>query len=98
MTAGVSFPAPRGPLTSPPMWWEEPGPGAAGEAPAALSDGAPLPGPNWPALPTIEYLTKLITLGLILLAIPWLLEQLLASPSRGAGKAAQVAGIGKFAA
>lgn len=99
MRAGVSHPQSRGPLASPHPWWDAQGHEAGEEAPASSpTAGVLLPGEGWPSLPTVEYLTKLITLGLILLAIPWLLEQLVASPGRGAGKAAQVAGIGKFAA
>lgn len=39
----------------------------------------PLPG--WPAQGTVEYLTKLIVLGLLLLALPYLIGSLLTRPS-----------------
>ncbi len=38
----------------------------------------PLPG--WPAQPTVEYLTKLIMLGLLLLALPYLIGALVMRP------------------
>ena len=93
---------PRGPLTSPPPWWEEgagarPGEGAP-EASSGSSDDSPLPGEGWPSITTVEYMTKLITLCLILLAVPWLLGQLLSSPKDGARNAASVAGLGRVVA
>lgn len=39
----------------------------------------PLPG--WPATSTVDYLTKLILLGLLLLALPYLIGKLLTSPA-----------------
>ncbi|HET7120307.1 MAG TPA: hypothetical protein VFI17_03525 [Solirubrobacterales bacterium] len=38
----------------------------------------PLPG--WPAASTVDYLTKLILLGLLLLALPYLIGKALTSP------------------
>jgi hypothetical protein len=50
----------------------------------------PLPG--WPAASTVEYLTKLILLGLLLLALPYLIGKALTSPGvvlAAAGRAAR---------
>lgn len=48
------------------------------QAPAPVSH-FPLPG--WPAASTVEYLTKIIILGLLLLALPYLIGKLLTSPA-----------------
>lgn len=52
------------------------GPDAAEKAPPASH--FPLPG--WPAMPTVEYLTKLIILALLLLALPYLIGAVLTRP------------------
>lgn len=56
-------------------------PGVA-EASAAFSarPASHFPLPGWPAQPTVEYLTKLILLGLLLLSIPYLLGSLILRP------------------
>lgn len=52
----------------------------------------PLPG--WPAQPTVEYLTKLILLGLLLLCLPFLIGSLILRPVQTLAVAAE-AGLGK---
>jgi hypothetical protein len=49
----------------------------------AAADAPPVshfPLPGWPAQPTVEYFTKLILLGLLLLALPFLLGSLILQP------------------
>ncbi len=43
--------------------------------------GSNFPLPGWPAPTTVDYLTKLIVLGLLLLALPYLIGKLLTSPA-----------------
>jgi hypothetical protein len=79
-------------LTAPPgPWWatlfEESAP--TGTAPAEGS----VPGPGWPDLHTVEYLTKLIVLGLLLLALPWLLAKVVTAPGDAMKHAAHAAGM-----
>jgi hypothetical protein len=54
----------------------------AGKARALSHEsGAPVfPRAGWPDMPTVEYLTKLILLGLLLLALPYLLGRLVFHP------------------
>lgn len=72
----------------PPPWWPalEEGPAGSG----SLAGGA-IPGEGWPKLETVEYLTKLIVLGLLLLALPWLLAKLVSSPQEASRHAAGAA-------
>jgi hypothetical protein len=68
-------PAGRGPLAAPASWLPllEPAPG-----------GAPrndFPAEGWPSIEKIDYLSKLITLMLLLLALPWLIEKLFTHPA-----------------
>jgi hypothetical protein len=51
------------------------GPGAPGP-----EHEGPFPGPHWPDLHTVEYLSKLIILIVLLLALPWLVGKLLTDP------------------
>jgi len=51
-----------------------------------------IPGPGWPPLQTIEYVTKLIVLVLLLLAVPWVLAKLIESPRDGSHAAAAAVG------
>ena len=51
---------------------------AHGVGAAVPASHFPLPG--WPAASTVEYLTKLIVLGLLLLALPYLIGKLLTRP------------------
>lgn len=61
-------------------WWGLASMDAAGPvAPGSPASHFPLEG--WPAMPTVEYLTKLILLGLLLLALPYLVGRLLLNPS-----------------
>lgn len=86
MTPGVLPPLQRPPLTSPPNWAAETdGPAAEG------TPGGPLPGEGWPDLKTVEYLTKVIVLGLLLLAIPYLLSVFVRSPREASHRAASAA-------
>ena len=59
---------------------------AGGEDGARPEDTAPpashFPLPGWPALPTIEYMTKIIVLGLLLLALPYLIGAVLTRPEK----------------
>lgn len=56
-------------------WWD-----AAGSAGAKAPAGPEFPLPGWPSQPTVEYLTKLIVLGLLLLSLPYLIGNLLLRP------------------
>lgn len=53
---------------------------------ASPGDKAPpashFPLPGWPALPTVEYFTKIIVLGLLLLALPYLIGAVLTRPEK----------------
>lgn len=51
----------------------------AGKAHAHSGAGA-FPPAGWPDMSTVEYLTKLILLGLLLLALPYLLGRLVFHP------------------
>jgi hypothetical protein len=55
----------------------------AGKAAALSHDGSAVtfPRPGWPTMSTVEYLTKLILLGLLLLALPYLLGRLVFHPA-----------------
>jgi hypothetical protein len=76
MPAGSPYPRP---LTAPPPWlpWLEPA--ENGEPGPGKED--PFPGEHWPKLETIDYVSKLIGLILLLLALPWLVDKLLSHPS-----------------
>jgi hypothetical protein len=72
----------RRPLTAPPPWLPllEP---AAGEPHTVAG-----PGEGWPKLETVDYFNKLITLIILLLALPWLLGKLLSDPEHVSAHAA----------
>jgi hypothetical protein len=78
-------PVSRRPLAAPPSWLPllEPAKGGAG----APGPGAehPIPGPGWPRRETVEYLSKLIVLVLLILALPWLVSKLLTNPAEVVG-------------
>lgn len=67
------------PLTGPPSWLPLLEPADQGEL-GPGSEG-PFPGEHWPKIETIDYVSKLIILLLLLLALPWLVDRLLAHPS-----------------
>jgi hypothetical protein len=71
------------PLTAPPPWLplHELAGGEDSDAPGPGAEG-PLPGDHWPKLETVEYVSKLIVLVLLLLALPWLVDRLIAHPGR----------------
>jgi hypothetical protein len=81
---------PRRPLTAPPSWLPllEP----AQDHDDAGAGAAPFPGPSWPKLEHIDYMSKLITLILLLLALPWLLDRLLTKPGEVPAHSAHLAG------
>jgi hypothetical protein len=74
-------------LRGPGAWWLEEPTHTAGEP---RSDG-PIPGEHWPALQTIEYISKLIILIILLLALPWVLSRLLTDPEHALKHPAAVA-------
>ncbi|HWW67812.1 MAG TPA: hypothetical protein VNY83_07480 [Solirubrobacterales bacterium] len=59
---------------------------------------SPLPGEHWPALESIDYVSKLIILIVLLLALPWLISKLLTAPheltEHAAGASMGVASMG----
>lgn len=58
-----------------------PGMAPALDSPAPLPmAGSHYPLPGWPAQDTLEYFTKLILLGLLLLALPYVIGKLLTRP------------------
>src|SRR5690242_20800969 len=62
-------------------WWVNPSMDSDGPAPAGpVHPVSHFPLPGWPASSTVDYLTKLILLGLLLLALPYLIGKLLTSP------------------
>lgn len=73
------------PMTGPPSWLplvaaeeapeQEEGNGAPGP-----NRESPIPGEGWPHIDTIDYLSKLIVLILLLMALPWLIDRLLSHP------------------
>lgn len=54
------------------------------------------PMPGWPSKETVEYLSKLILLGLLLLAVPYLIGNLILRPAEtlAAGAASALRGQG----
>ena len=62
------------PLQGTPSWLSLLG-GGSGEA----GLGHP-PGEGWPAIETIDYVTKFIVLLVLLLALPWLIGKLVTAP------------------
>lgn len=58
-------------------WWDALPPTDAG---GVTVPGSRFPLPGWPSQQTVEYLTKLIFLALILLALPYLIGSLLRHP------------------
>ena len=65
------------PLTGPAPWVPlvDAGNGEAGGE-------EPFPGEHWPRLETIDYISKLIVLLILLLALPWLIQRLLTHPGQ----------------
>lgn len=86
MPAADALDPQRKPLAAPPTWLSllEPAEGAEGQQ---LGPGQehPVPGAHLPKMETIEYLSKLIVLLLLLLALPWLIGKLLTSPGEVIG-------------
>ena len=84
-------------FTSPGPWWNEGG-GSASPAGASSGNESSIPGPGWPSQATLEYLTKIIMLVILLLALPFLLEKLLTAPhelgAHSAGFATGIASMG----
>lgn len=83
------------PLDTPrPSWTELVGEEGEGTEPeegapsTSTTSTGPLPGEGWPKLESVDYCIKLITLIVLLLALPWLIGKLLAEP----GKASRHAG------
>jgi hypothetical protein len=66
---------------APAPWWEHLSMDTATPAIGAAVPMSHFPLPGWPASSTVEYLTKLIVLGLLLLALPYLIGKLLTSPA-----------------
>jgi hypothetical protein len=90
MTPGQPYPPP---LDAPPSWLALLGPaGATGLGPGRI------PGPGWPSIETIDYISKFIVLLVLLLALPWLIGKLLTAPqevsSHSAGLAMGPASMG----
>jgi hypothetical protein len=85
-------PYPPAPLTAPSPWLPllEP----EGEKGRGPGNESPLPGEGWPQVETIEYVSKLITLILLLLALPWLTEKLLTHPGAVSRHSASLAAPG----
>jgi hypothetical protein len=61
-------------------WWGFASPDTARPLYAGASPSSSFPLEGWPTAPTVEYLTKLIVLGLLLLALPYLIGKLLTRP------------------
>jgi hypothetical protein len=80
MPAGSPYPKP---LTAPPPWLpllEQTDQGEPESGPGPGKEG-PVPGDHWPALETIDYVTKLIVLILLILGLPWLLGRVFTNPA-----------------
>lgn len=79
--------APPAPTANPSLWWmgDEKGGAPAGPAPGRES---PIPGEHWPSQDAVEYVTHLIVLVILLLALPWLLSTLLTAPHELSGRSA----------
>lgn len=62
----------------------------------ATPDASHFPLPGWPAKETVEYLSKLILLGLLLLSVPYLIGNLILRPAEtlAAGAAGALRGQG----
>ncbi len=88
MPAGSPYPRP---LAGPPPWLPLLEPGADGEP----ADGVDEPiGGHWPQLESLDYLTKLLTLIVLLLALPWLFGKLLHAPGTVPKHAAHMTSVG----
>jgi flagellar biogenesis protein FliO len=59
--------------------------------PAGSSEN-PIPGEHWPDLHTIDYVTKLLVLILLILGLPWLLGRVFTNPTATPEHAAAFAG------
>jgi hypothetical protein len=73
-------PLERKPLAAPLTWLSLLEPAEEGGDPPGPGNETDVPGSGWPKLETIEYLTKLILLVLLLLGLPWLLGKLVTDP------------------
>ena len=70
--------------TWPPPWSDRGGAGTAtvvGSAIPAAGAGA-FPPPSWPSKAQIDYAQAAILLGLLVLALPWLVSKLLTDPAQ----------------
>ncbi|HET6570408.1 MAG TPA: hypothetical protein VFG58_02855 [Solirubrobacterales bacterium] len=85
----AASPFPR-PLTGPPPWVPLVAP-ADGEAGAGEE---PAPGEHWPRYETVDYISKLLMLIILLLALPWLFQRLLTHPGDVSRQAAGMAPVG----
>jgi hypothetical protein len=88
MPAADALDPQRKPLAAPPTWLAlVPALGAEGAEPDEPGPGNenPIPGDHLPKLETVEYISKLIVLLLLLLALPWLTGKLLTSPGEVIG-------------
>lgn len=92
MLPAAAPPSPA-PLTAPPSWLSllEPAEDEGGGGPAAGAAEASIPGAGWPRAETVDYLSKLIGLVVLILALPWLFERMLAHPSNASRDSAAVA-------
>jgi hypothetical protein len=72
----------RRPLAAPPSWLPLLEPAGGGDGLPGPGHESGLPGESWPKLHTVEYLTKLITLIILLFALPWVLGKLLSNPEK----------------
>jgi hypothetical protein len=61
-------------------WWGFASPDTTRPLIVGASSSSSFPLEGWPAASTVEYLTKLIVLGLLLLALPYLIGKLLTRP------------------
>jgi hypothetical protein len=87
-------PETRRPLAAPPTWLQLLEPAEDGGGQPGPGHEHPVPGHHLPRLETIEYLSKLIVLILLLLALPWLVGKLLTAPGDVVGHS----GVGVSAA
>jgi len=76
-------------MTLRPSWTEIVG-GAGASSPIGSIEG--LPGEGWPPLETVDYALKLITLIVLLLALPWLFSKIISEPGKVSRHAASLVG------
>ena len=85
MSSAAAYPPPS---TATSSWVAMVGGGAAAAPPSPVTAG--LPGEGWPSLETVDYLVKLITLVVLLLALPWVFGKLLTEPGKVSKRAAGI--------